>query len=98
VYSRGTQQILTIRSDANYSFQSLNYLFHQSIKNTNFDFKKYFILHEKLKIGDCHPIIALHFLKLFQLVTLVFMSRSEINRKLVRTTRGDPIGRPIYTF
>jgi hypothetical protein len=51
----------------------------------NFDRKNIFFLYEKLKIGNCHPIIALHFLELFQLVTIVFTSSSEINRKLVRT-------------
>jgi hypothetical protein len=77
--SRGTRQTLTIRSDT-------NYMFHQSIKNINF-VKKIFFLHENLKIGDCHPIIALHFLKLFRLVTIVFTCSSEIYRKLVRNIR-----------
>jgi hypothetical protein len=44
-----------------------HYLFHQSVKHLNFNTQIYFFLHEKLKISDCHPIIALHFWSSFNL-------------------------------
>jgi hypothetical protein len=61
-----------------------NYLFHQSKKNINLIQKIFFSTwktqNRQLSLNNCSL-----FFKLFQLVTIVITSSSEINRKLVRT-------------